>query len=188
MPQCIIIQFAPGASEEVNFEFIMLRIVIFAALISVSLAASYRYRRNEGNENLVKYYRPPKYVYKFHEEHEDNEGPSSSRYHQHTKPDIEFKYMLSEDEDDDHKGEVFAGEEHKPETTFYGYSDHNSMDDDMPKDTKHHVEVKHEHGTSHQSFQMHHFHPARVFIKKQDLHYLKKPVELSVTKHKFKVS
>lgn len=168
----------------------MLRIVILVTLISVSLGASYRYRRNEGNENLVKYYRP-KYVYQFHEEQGENEGPSSSRHH-HIKPDIEFKYMLS-DEEDGHKGEVFAEEEHpKPVTTFHGYSDershhHHSMDEDMPKDTEHHVEVKHEHGTSHQSFQMHHFHPARVFIKKQDLHYLKKPIEVSVTKHKFKV-
>lgn len=194
----------------------MLRFVIFTTLICVALAkvGSYqRYRRQEGNENLEKYYRP-KYVYKFHGEDESDED--SGQYHGEYK--TEYKYHLNNG-DDSQSGEVVSEEEevqehhpvyHKPavkyqqyhqekepeKITHYGYGGHHQSssisDDDesdqgVQKDTEHHVEIKHEHGTSHQSFKMHHFHPAKVFIKKQDHQYLKKPIEVGVTKHSFKV-
>lgn len=162
----------------------MLRFVLFATLISVSLAKVgnyHRYRRNEGNENSVKYYRP-KYVYKFHDEDSDEDYKYIQKddYDDH---DSSYKhYMIHEEE---------KNEDEKPEkVTHYGYQQTASQaeeDSGVQKETNHHVEIKHEHGTSHQSFQMHHFQPAKVFIKKQDLHYLKKPVEIGVTKHSFKV-
>lgn len=170
----------------------MLRLVIFATLISMSLAKAggyhhQRYRRNEGNENSVKYHRP-KYVYKFHGDDSDEESIPA-----HVEYKTDYKYQLTEDKDDDmvsHKHHVKHEEEAPEKVTHYGYQ-HSSFEDDnsggAQKDTEHHVEIQHEHGTSHQSFTMHHFHPAKLFIKKQDLHYLKKPIETGVTKHSFKV-
>lgn len=178
----------------------MLRFVIFATLIAISLAkvGSYnnRFRRNEGNENLVKYYRP-KYVYKFHEEDEDEE---SAPHHGQYKTDYKHYFNNDEDsgldDDGDKEEEVTPKHYSKPEkVTYYGYQQDESgssvggstQGEGVQQDTEHHVEIKHEHGTSHQSFKMHHFHPAQVFIKKQDLQYLKKPIEIGVTKHQFKV-
>ncbi|XP_055694999.1 probable zinc transporter protein DDB_G0282067 [Lutzomyia longipalpis] len=54
-------------------------------------------------------------------------------------------------------------------------------------ETDHHVEVDHKHATSHQSFKVHHFHAVPVYIKKEDQHLLKHPVEVSGVKHKLKV-
>lgn len=181
----------------------MLRFVIFATLMAISLAkvGSYnnRFRRNEGNENSVKYYRP-KYVYKFHEEDEDEE---SVPHHVEYKTDYKHYFNNLDEEsglDDDGDQEEEVTPKHyskhieaKPEkVTYYGYHDRDessgsTQGEGVQKDTEHHVEIKHEHGTSHQSFKMHHFHPAQVFIKKQDLQHLKKPIEIGVTKHEFKV-
>lgn len=54
-------------------------------------------------------------------------------------------------------------------------------------ETDHHHEVEHKHATSHQSFKVHHFHPVPVYVKKEDQHLLKHPVEVSGVKHKLKV-
>lgn len=177
----------------------MFRLIIFATLCSVSFAAIHRYRRNEGNENHVKYYRP-KYVYKFQEDDSDSDEQSYAFHHHHQsqEPEVEYKYVFANNDEEDSKYEMSDSEEKEEEVpykhkstqemvTHYGYSHKTNHLDKPSMDVDHHVEVKHEHGTSHQSFQMHHFHPAKVFIKKQDLHYLKKPIEVSVTKHKFKV-
>lgn len=163
----------------------MLRFVILTTLISITLASyHHRYRRNEGNENSVKYYRP-KYVYKFHgEESDEDSAPQNMDYK------LDFKHS-TKDKDSFLKRYMHQEEKEPEKIIHYGYQDVESTiekDEEVhQKDTKHHVEIKHEHGTSHQSFTMHHFHPARVFIKKQDLHYLKKPIETGVTKHSFKV-
>ena len=55
------------------------------------------------------------------------------------------------------------------------------------EETDHHHKVEHEHATSHQSFKIHHFHPVPVYVKKEDQHLLKHPVEISGVKHKLKV-
>ncbi|XP_059621839.1 histidine-rich glycoprotein-like [Phlebotomus argentipes] len=54
-------------------------------------------------------------------------------------------------------------------------------------ETDHHHEVEHKHATSHQSFKVHHYHPVPVYVKKEDQHFLKHPVEVSGVKHKLKV-
>lgn len=146
------------------------RIAIFSVLISVSLAASssYRYRRahHEGNENLVKYYHRPKYVYNLHDE--DSEEQSG--------PQVEYKYVFKKD----HESKWDDSSEH--------HRFHDEEDNEPVKDTENHIEIEHdEHATSHQSFEMHHFKPTKVFIKKHDLSP-KKPIEIGVTKHKFEVS
>ncbi|CAD7086735.1 unnamed protein product [Hermetia illucens] len=55
------------------------------------------------------------------------------------------------------------------------------------QDTDVHHEIDHKHATSHQSFKLHHFHPVPVYVKKEDQHLLKNPIELGGVKHKLKV-
>ncbi|XP_013108501.1 uncharacterized histidine-rich protein DDB_G0274557 [Stomoxys calcitrans] len=50
-----------------------------------------------------------------------------------------------------------------------------------------HHEVEHKHATSHQSVKFHHYHPVPVYIKKEDQHLVKKPVEIGGTKQKLKI-
>lgn len=179
----------------------MLRFLIFATLIAISLAKAgsyhkHRFRRNEGNEDSVKYHRP-KYVYKFHEEDDDDDEELGSSYHDGYKSDYKYNFKgheMDEGGEEEEEGEKeyknYVKHQEPEKVTHYGYTSSSSSGSDeggVQQDTEHHVEIKHEHGTSHQSFKMHHFHPAKVFIKKQDLHYLKKPVEVAVTKHSFKV-
>lgn len=148
----------------------MLKLVIFAVLLSASLARAYRYRRNEGNEDSKHYYRP-KYVYKFHDDEDTSSGIDSQ----------EYKYVVKEDHHTDHQNS-HVEDKHVTDTMAWG-----NAAEGGEKETNHHVEIEHEHGTSHQSFQMHHFKPVPLFSKKHDLQYVKKPVEISTTKHKFKV-
>lgn len=62
---------------------------------------------------------------------------------------------------------------------------HESGGDHGETELHHHVD--HKHATSHQSVKLHHFHPVPVYIKKEDMHLLKKPVEIGGTKQKVKV-
>lgn len=64
----------------------------------------------------------------------------------------------------------------------YGDSKH-----EHKEDTDHHSKVEHEHATSHQSFKIHHFHAVPVYVKKEDQHFLKHPVEVAGVNHKLKV-
>lgn len=57
----------------------------------------------------------------------------------------------------------------------------------MESETDHHHKIDHEHATSHQSFKIHHFHAVPVYVKHEDAHYLKNPVEVGGVKHKLKV-
>ena len=64
---------------------------------------------------------------------------------------------------------------------------HDHHEEPSESETDHHLKVEHEHATSHQSFKVHHFHAVPVYVKKEDQHYLKKPVEIGGLKHKLKV-
>lgn len=170
------------------------RLTIFALVIGVSLA---RYRRSEGNEDSEKYYRP-KYVYKFHEEDDSAENSAQAHKMNHKH---EYKYYLQDDEDEGTEKHYLNNddEDKEEQVTHYGYNNHqnhhhlhhqykdSSMEDNssVQKNTEHHVEIEHEHGTSHQSFTMHHFPSTRMFMKKKDYQYVHKPV--AITKHSFKV-
>ena len=134
----------------------------------------------------------PDYKYYLHvEEKEQQQQPKERHYVHHKeekeepvthygyKPNYEEYQNTSEDEGGE---EVGVGDVEEQEV------EEEEEEAGGQKDTKHHVEIKHEHGTSHQSFQMHHFKPARVFIKKEDLHLIKSPIEIGVTKNSFKVS
>lgn len=57
----------------------------------------------------------------------------------------------------------------------------------LESETDHHHKIDHEHATSHQSFKIHHFHAVPVYVKHEDAHYLKNPVEVGGVKHKLKV-
>ncbi|XP_037934384.1 histidine-rich glycoprotein isoform X2 [Teleopsis dalmanni] len=59
--------------------------------------------------------------------------------------------------------------------------------DAEPEETEHHHEVEHKHAISHQSVKFHHFHPVPVYVKKEDQHLLKKPIEIGGTKQKLKI-
>lgn len=69
--------------------------------------------------------------------------------------------------------------------------DHHSFDEhshhEPIEETDHHHKVDHEHATSHQSFKIHHFHPVPVYVKKEDQHLLKHPIEIGGVDHKLKV-
>lgn len=54
-------------------------------------------------------------------------------------------------------------------------------------ETDHHLKIDHEHAQSHQSFKIHHFHAVPVYVKHEDQHFLKNPVEVGGVKHKLKV-
>ncbi|GAB0089746.1 histidine-rich glycoprotein [Sergentomyia squamirostris] len=64
---------------------------------------------------------------------------------------------------------------------------HDDYAHDGASETGHHHEIEHKHATSHQSFKVHHYHPVPVYVKKEDQHLLKHPVEISGVKHKLKV-
>uniref|UniRef100_A0A1B0FFY1 Histidine-rich glycoprotein n=1 Tax=Glossina morsitans morsitans TaxID=37546 RepID=A0A1B0FFY1_GLOMM len=64
------------------------------------------------------------------------------------------------------------------------YVHHESAPQHEETDLHHHVE--HKHATSHQSVKFHHYHPVPVYIKKDDQHLVKKPVEIGGTKQKLK--
>lgn len=69
------------------------------------------------------------------------------------------------------------------------YGEHNEhLHEPQASETDHHHKVEHEHATSHQSFKIHHFHPVPVYVKKEDQHFLKHPVEVGGVDHKLKVS
>lgn len=55
------------------------------------------------------------------------------------------------------------------------------------EETEVHHEVDHKHATSHQSVKFHHYHAVPVYIKKEDHHLVKKPVEIGGTKQKLKI-
>lgn len=79
---------------------------------------------------------------------------------------------------------AFAGvihdyEEHHPSEHHHEPEEHHETD--------HNHKVEHEHATSHQSFKIHHFHAVPVYVKKEDQHFLKHPIEVSGVKHKLKV-
>lgn len=57
----------------------------------------------------------------------------------------------------------------------------------LESETDHHHKIDHEHATSHQSFKIHHFHAVPVYVKHEDQHYLKNPIEVGGVKHKLKV-
>ena len=57
----------------------------------------------------------------------------------------------------------------------------------LESETDLHLKVDHEHATSHQSFKIHHFHAVPVYVKHEDQHYLKNPIEVGGVKHKLKV-
>lgn len=54
-------------------------------------------------------------------------------------------------------------------------------------ETDHHHKIDHEHATSHQSFKLHHYHAVPVYVKHEDQHLLKNPIEVGGVKHKLKV-
>lgn len=58
----------------------------------------------------------------------------------------------------------------------------------LESETDHHHKIDHEHATSHQSFKIHHFHAVPVYVKHEDQHYLKNPIEVGGVKHKLKVT
>ena len=55
------------------------------------------------------------------------------------------------------------------------------------EETEHHHEIEHKHATSHQSVKFHHHHPVPVYVKKEDQHLLKKPIEIGGTKQQLKI-
>ncbi|XP_037814795.1 histidine-rich glycoprotein [Lucilia sericata] len=55
------------------------------------------------------------------------------------------------------------------------------------EETELHHEVEHKHATSHQSVKLHHYHAVPVYIKKEDQHLVKKPIEIGGTKQKLKL-
>lgn len=55
-------------------------------------------------------------------------------------------------------------------------------------ETDHHHKIDHEHATSHQSFKIHHFHAVPVYVKHEDQHLLKNPIEVGGVNHKLKVN
>ncbi|XP_031636421.1 uncharacterized protein LOC116349224 isoform X1 [Contarinia nasturtii] len=57
----------------------------------------------------------------------------------------------------------------------------------LESETDHHHKIDHEHAISHQSFKIHHFHAVPVYVKHEDQHYLKNPIEVGGVKHKHKV-
>ncbi|XP_055610205.1 histidine-rich glycoprotein-like [Uranotaenia lowii] len=60
-------------------------------------------------------------------------------------------------------------------------------DDEEVAETEHHHNIEHKHATSHQSFKFHHFHAVPVYVKKEDQHFLKHPIEVSGVKHNLKL-
>lgn len=70
----------------------------------------------------------------------------------------------------------------------HDFEEHEHHDHHEPiEETDHHSKVEHEHATSHQSFKLHHYHAVPVYVKKEDQHLLKHPVEVGGVKHKLKV-
>ncbi|XP_023174489.1 histidine-rich glycoprotein [Drosophila hydei] len=55
------------------------------------------------------------------------------------------------------------------------------------EETEVHHEVDHKHATSHQSVKFHHYHAVPVYIKHEDQHLIKKPIEIGGTKQKLKI-
>lgn len=64
---------------------------------------------------------------------------------------------------------------------------HDNSHESLEAETDHHHKIDHEHATSHQSFKVHHFHAVPVYVKHEDQHLLKNPVEVGGLKHKLKV-
>lgn len=64
---------------------------------------------------------------------------------------------------------------------------HDHSSEGLEAETDHHHKIDHEHATSHQSFKVHHFHAVPVYVKHEDQHFLKNPVEVGGLKHKLKV-
>lgn len=57
----------------------------------------------------------------------------------------------------------------------------------LEAETDHHHKIDHEHAQSHQSFKIHHYHAVPVYVKHEDQHLLKNPIEVGGVKHKLKV-
>lgn len=68
----------------------------------------------------------------------------------------------------------------------HDFEEHHSHHEPI-EETDHHHKVEHDHATSHQSFKIHHFHPVPVYVKKEDQHLLKHPIEVGGVHHKLKV-
>lgn len=58
----------------------------------------------------------------------------------------------------------------------------------LEAETDHHHKIDHEHAQSHQSFKIHHYHAVPVYVKHEDQHLLKNPIEVGGVKHKLKVN
>ncbi|XP_055854592.1 histidine-rich glycoprotein [Episyrphus balteatus] len=75
--------------------------------------------------------------------------------------------------------------EHEYEPEEYEHAHYNEP---SIEETEHHQEVDHKHSaTSHQSVKFHHFHAVPVYIKKEDQHLLKNPIEIGGSKQKLKI-
>ncbi|KAH8317429.1 hypothetical protein KR074_000088 [Drosophila pseudoananassae] len=71
----------------------------------------------------------------------------------------------------------------------YHQQDHEEYEHHEPEheETELHHEVDHKHATSHQSVKFHHYHAVPVYIKKEDQHLVKKPIEIGGSKQKLKI-
>uniref|UniRef100_A0A1A9WV40 Histidine-rich glycoprotein n=1 Tax=Glossina brevipalpis TaxID=37001 RepID=A0A1A9WV40_9MUSC len=72
------------------------------------------------------------------------------------------------------------GHEHGHEEAHVEYSHHEVAP--HHEETEHHHHVEHKHAQSHQSVKLHHYHAVPVYVKKEDQHLVKKPVEIGDTK------
>ncbi|XP_005175346.1 histidine-rich glycoprotein [Musca domestica] len=70
---------------------------------------------------------------------------------------------------------------------IHEYAEYKHEGEHGGEDTEVHHEVEHKHATSHQSVKFHHYHAVPVYIKKEDQHLVKKPVEIGGTKQKLKI-
>ncbi|XP_016976889.1 histidine-rich glycoprotein [Drosophila rhopaloa] len=66
-------------------------------------------------------------------------------------------------------------------------TEHHDQYEPEHEETELHHEVDHKHATSHQSVKFHHYHAVPVYIKKEDQHLVKKPIEIGGTKQKLKI-
>ncbi|XP_020801797.1 histidine-rich glycoprotein [Drosophila serrata] len=78
---------------------------------------------------------------------------------------------------------------HHQEHEEYEHHDggHEHHQEPEHEETELHHEVDHKHATSHQSVKFHHYHAVPVYIKKEDQHLVKKPIEIGGTKQKLKI-
>ncbi|XP_034670489.1 histidine-rich glycoprotein [Drosophila subobscura] len=80
----------------------------------------------------------------------------------------------------------YEHQEHQPHEQQYEHQEHASYEPEHEETELHH-EVEHKHATSHQSVKFHHYHAVPVYIKKEDQHLVKKPIEIGGTKQKLKI-